>query len=98
MNERVWKGYRRIDFTFEGMDAILVFPTVPNGKGSWMLKTEYFGAFPALELEMLARGWHLAYVKNVTRWCLARILSARRDLPRFCIRNTVFARAACRWV
>ncbi len=83
MNERVWKGYRRIDFTFEGMDAILVFPTVPNGKGSWMLKTEYFGAFPALELEMLARGWHLAYVKNVTRWCLDEDLDRKARFAAF---------------
>ena len=21
-------------------------------------------------IEMLSRGWHLAYIKNVTRWCL----------------------------
>ena len=33
-----------------------------------MLKTEYFGAFPAFEKEMLARGWHLAWIANLTRW------------------------------
>lgn len=83
MIEREWKGFRRMDFTFEGMDAILVFPTVPNGKGSWMLKTEYFGAFPALELELLARGWHLAYVKNVTRWCLDEDLDRKARFAAF---------------
>lgn len=52
------------------MEAILVFPDEPIEDKRWLLKTEYFGAFPSLEIEMLKRGWHLAYVKNVTRWCL----------------------------
>ena len=70
MNETVWNGFKRIDFAFEDMDAIIVFPNEPRREKSWLLKTEYFGAFPGFEVEMLGRGWHLAYVKNVTRWCL----------------------------
>ena len=69
MAETVWNGFRRLDFTFEGRDAILVFPETPNEKKNWLLKTEYFGAFPAFEVEMLGRGWHLAFIKNVIRWC-----------------------------
>lgn len=70
MTESVWNGYKRIDFEFEGMSATLVFPNEANSEGNWLLKTEYFDAFPEFELEMLSRGWHLAYVANVTRWCL----------------------------
>lgn len=70
MTETVWNGYRRIDFTFEGRDAILVFPKSANANKSWLFKTEYFEAFPTLEVEMLKRGWHLAFIKNVTRWCI----------------------------
>ncbi len=70
MTETIWNGFRRIDFEFEGKNAILVFPNEPNAEKSWMFKTEYFDAFPPFELEMLKRGWHLAYVANVTRWCL----------------------------
>ena len=54
------------EFEFEGRAAKLIRPTAkPNGK--WMLKTEYFGAFPALEAEMLRRGYHLAYLKAKER-------------------------------
>ena len=70
MKETIWKGFKRIDFTFEGREAILVFPEVANENKNWLLKTEYFGAFPVFEIEMLKRGWHLAYIKNITRWCL----------------------------
>jgi alpha-beta hydrolase superfamily lysophospholipase len=70
MTESVWNGFKRIDFTFEGREAILVFPACANENRNWLLKTEYFDAFPEFELDMLKRGWHLAYIKNVTRWCL----------------------------
>ena len=56
MQETTWNGFRRIDFVFEGMEAILVFPKEPNANKNWLLKTEYFDAFPAFEIEMLQRG------------------------------------------
>ncbi len=60
-------GLREVDFTFEGREALIVFPeTKPNGK--WMIKMEYYNAFPTLEAELLSRGWHLAYLRNENRW------------------------------
>lgn len=61
-------GFRRADFSFEGRDALIVFPKEPEPQGRWMIKMEYFGAFPALEIELLKRGWHLCYLKNINRW------------------------------
>lgn len=51
------------EFEFDGRKAKIIYP--PNGtkNGKWMLKTEYFGAFPELEKQMLRRGYHLAYLK-----------------------------------
>ena len=70
MKESEFLGFKRIDFLFEGREAILVFPGEADKNRSWLFKTEYFGAFPSFEGEMLARGWHLAFIKNKTRWCL----------------------------
>ena len=70
MTKSIWNGYERIDFLFEGREAILVFPGEANEERNWLFKTEYFGAFPSFEVEMLGRGWHLAYIKNQNRWCL----------------------------
>ena len=62
-----WNGYECLDFKFEGYDAFLVKPKcAPNGK--WALKTEYRGAFPATECELLSRGWHVAFRQNKNRW------------------------------
>ena len=63
-----WQGYESLKFIFEDRQAILVKPEKNCDGNKWLLKTEYFGAFPAFELEMLNRGYHIAYVSNKTRW------------------------------
>ena len=62
--------FQRLDFKFENRNAVIVFPKTKNEKGSWLLKTEYFGAFPALETEMLSLGFHLLFIENENRWCI----------------------------
>jgi len=71
-----------VEFTFEEHPAKLVKPNVsPNGK--WALKTEYFGAFPALETELLNRGWHIAYIKNDNRWAETEDLQRKKRFVEF---------------
>ena len=59
-------GFEQKEFTFEGRKAVLVFPPQPEAHGNWLLKTEYWDAFPEIELEMLRRGYHLAYLQNTS--------------------------------
>ncbi len=62
-----WRGFEGVQFNFKGLPAKVIKPNVkPNGH--WMLKTEYFDAFPETEIELLNRGWHLAFNENHTRW------------------------------
>ena len=60
-----WQGFKCEEFKFEGRDAIIVFPNEKSDK--WLFKTEYFGAFPDFEIEMVKRGYHIVHVKNVKR-------------------------------
>ena len=78
MTETVYNGFRRLDFLFEGREAVLIFPDRPNEDKNWLLKTDYFDAFPDLQIQMLRRGWHLAYLKNITRWCLEEDLDLKK--------------------
>ncbi len=87
IKESLWNGFKRIDFEFEGREAILIFPNDANKTDKWMLKTEYFDAFPALEIEMVNNGWHLAYIKNVTRWCLDEDLHLKKRFADFIIKE-----------
>ena len=68
--ETVWNGFRRLNFRFENRVAVLIFPAQSRPGKPWLLKTEYFGAFPDLEIAMLERGFHVAFVKNTNRWGL----------------------------
>lgn len=66
-----WYGYDMEMLTFEGMPGLVVFPKKGTANGRLGIKTEYWNAFPeAVELEMLAQGFHLCYIKNVNRWGL----------------------------
>ena len=83
MQESLWNGFKRIDFMFEGKEAIFVFPKTPNQNRNWLLKTEYFDAFPAFEIEMVKRGWHLAFLKNTTRWCADEDLDLKKSFAKY---------------
>lgn len=78
-----WNGFKKISFNFYGREAILVFPKDENKTDKWLLKTEYFGAFPGFEIKMLENGWHLAYVANKTRWCLEEDIDLKKRFADF---------------
>lgn len=48
-----------------------------------MLKTEYFGAFPSAEIELLNRGWHIAYQKDGNRRVTEKDIKRKTDFVRF---------------
>ena len=83
--ESLWNGYRRLDFIFEGREAILVCPSEPCEGRNWLLKTEYFDAFQELELVLVQRGYHLAYIKNINRWGLPEDLHAKKRFRDFLV-------------
>jgi len=78
-----WNGFERLDFLFEGREAILILPKEENKCNKWLLKTEYFDAFPQFEIDMVSRGWHLAFIKNKTRWCLDEDLDLKARFADF---------------
>jgi len=57
-----WEGYRSERFVLEGRDCILVQPDVPMRSSPWIWRTEFFGAFPALDLALLKAGFRVAYI------------------------------------
>lgn len=74
----IWHGFQQKEFTFEGRRAILVIPKEAGRTSKWLFKMEYWDAFPNFEIEMVKRGWHLAYIENKTRWCLDEDLDLKK--------------------
>ena len=83
MTESLWYNFKRLDLTCKGREATLIVPDSPNENKNWLFKTEYFHAFPEFEAEMVKRGWHLAYIKNITRWCLDSDLDLKREFATY---------------
>ena len=81
--ETDWNGYKKIDFEFDGKQATLVYPKNATDGNKWLFKTEYFGAFPDFELEMLNKGYFVANVENTTRWCLEEDTERQYSFAKF---------------
>ena len=75
-----WHSYGMIEFELDGRIAKLICPPNPRADKKWLLKTEYLNAFPAFEIEMLSRGYYVAHIKNITRWCKTEDTDAKAKL------------------
>lgn len=58
-----WKGYERLDGYFEGREFIFVKPAKPAEGNKWIWRAEFFDDFSYADMEMLKKGWHLAYFR-----------------------------------
>lgn len=62
------QGFEQLEFTFLGKKAIVILPMEENRNGRTIFKTEYFGAFPALQLEFVRQGYTFLFLENRNRW------------------------------
>ena len=77
----MWNGFKKEIKEFSGRELIIVYPEKPNGR--WVLKTEYFGAFPETEIKLVKKGYHLVHIKNKTRWHVWEDTEARAELAEY---------------
>lgn len=64
----LWNGFSSEEFEFEGFKSVVVFPEKHIKKPTLIIKTEYWGAFPETEIELLKQGYYLAFITNANRW------------------------------
>lgn len=78
----MWKEFRSEEFDFRGRHAIVVFPkAVSNGK--LVYKTEYWNAFPDLQMEFLKNGYYLCHLDHEeNRWGAPGEISLMADFIR----------------
>lgn len=57
-----YHGYPRHDFLLGENQIVVVEPKEPVPGRRWVWVAEFFGAFPAFDLEMLRRGWWVAHM------------------------------------
>lgn len=74
-------GYKINEFEFEGIPAKLICPENPIGRVA--LKTEYWEAFPDVEICLLEKGFHIAYLKNSSRFAPRKDCDAKARFIKF---------------
>jgi len=57
-----WHGFDLIEFTFDSVEAKIVFPEQANENRNWIWRARFWGHEPQLDLALLERGYHLVYV------------------------------------
>ncbi len=64
-----YDGMKHIEFKFKNKTCIaLMNEDESKRNGKTVFKTEYFGAFPDLQNEMVRRGYTLIFIENRNRW------------------------------
>lgn len=56
-----WNGFERHDFKYKGVKSLLVIPDSPAKGYPWVWRARFFGHQPQADIELLKRGFHLAY-------------------------------------
>lgn len=74
------------EWKFEGRREVLVKPDC-EANGKWAIYTEYFLAFPNTAIELLDRGWHIAFLENINRWGLEADQDARHHFCEYLHEN-----------
>lgn len=69
-----WNGYERVDFYYKGYEVIVVKPHNPDARRSWVWRTEFFGAFPSVDLAMLEEGYHIVHFSVANQYGAPRVL------------------------
>lgn len=58
-----WEGFDRYDFEVNGKPATVVVPKQALPGKPWLWRGEFFGAFANADVELVKRGFHLAYLR-----------------------------------
>ena len=57
-----YRGFKSEKFVFERKNCTVVFPDKPVSGNRWIWRAEFLGAFDAVDVDMLSKGYALAYI------------------------------------
>jgi hypothetical protein len=57
-----WNGFNQYSFIVDGSNVLVVEPAKALPGRPWAWRGEFFGAFPNADIELVKKGWHLAYI------------------------------------
>lgn len=79
----MWNNFKIKKFMFAERLAFIVYPNCESN-GRMLLKPEYMDAFPAFDIAMLERGYHLISIEHQSRWAPDEETHIMADFVRYC--------------
>src|SRR5512133_958806 len=58
-----WNGFERLNFTLEGRSCFITQPALPAPGKPWVWRASFPDFHAEVDLELLRRGWAVAYVE-----------------------------------
>src|SRR5262249_31060753 len=58
-----WNDFAKHDFVVDGNNATVVVSEKALDGRLWAWRAEFFGAFPNADIELVKKGWHIAYLQ-----------------------------------
>lgn len=80
-----WNGYIRRDFYVNGREAILIEPSEKADGCPWIWRTEFFDAFSYADMEMLKKGWCLAYYRISNQYGSPEAVEMMKDFKDYIV-------------
>lgn len=80
-----WNGFETVEFDFDGHGATIVIPDKKTENPVLAVKTEYWNAFPEVEIELLKKGFYLCFIENDSRWGGDSDLDRKAEFVKFVI-------------
>jgi sialidase-1 len=63
IDETIWNGFTRFDFTMQAFPCIVIFPKTVAPGNPWIWRTEFFDAWPAADIALLNHGFHVVNIQ-----------------------------------
>jgi len=82
-----WNGFEIIEFKFNGVDAKIVFPNMPNAAKNWIWRTQFWAHEPQTDIALLNHGFHVVYVDVVDLYGNRVAMNRLSDFYNFLVKN-----------
>lgn len=61
MKKTIYKGYELLEDEFNSRSYLILKPEFTAENAPWVWRAEFFGAFDSVDMDLVKRGWHVAY-------------------------------------
>ena len=67
-------------FFYKNLEVNMLIPNKPNENYDWVFKCDYYGEFKELDYALVENGYHVVYMKNISRWAYMKDIINKGEL------------------